>query len=194
MSSFAGRACFHGRRVSNALVASAMNFRSFGFRGEETTRLSHRPPPRHQLAQNHKWVPLFSNVFHSPFFNNSMPIANIVDGRRQCRYNVEVSVCYESSWHDNSIQGSTQFDDADDDDHCTYLGVQRTTIELAIRYAAQEWPGQAITMFLYDVPAAESSHWDYSGLRYDPVACVISGVEMPKISSETNSGGQEETL
>lgn len=76
-----------------------------------------------------------------------MPVSNIID-RRTNIYNVEVMVIFEDSWHDNDIEGGTKFEQIDKVD---YIGIELTTIETAIKYAAQEWPNHYVTLYLYDV-------------------------------------------
>lgn len=78
-----------------------------------------------------------------------MSIANIMD-KRSNKLNVAVDVIFESSFHDNSVQGSTQFDEVEPD-VCLYHQVKFTTIKAAIQYANDTWPDANITMFLYDI-------------------------------------------
>ena len=106
------------------------------------------------------------------FFSDNMPVANIVDYRKRCRYDVNVNVCYESSWHDNSIIGATRFDEPDDPmAGCDYLGIRQTTIGLAIRYAAQEWPLEPVTLYLYD--AHVNNYADYDALQEDETGHIV---------------------
>ena len=75
-----------------------------------------------------------------------MPITNIVDYRMN-RYNVNCSVIFEDSSYSNRCQDATQFEEKD---VLMYLGIRETDIKSAIGYINQEYPCDAITMFLYD--------------------------------------------
>ncbi len=77
-----------------------------------------------------------------------MPICNIVDRRKNC-YNINIVAVIEDSWHDNTCLDATQFSDTND--IVDYLCIKNTTIENVIKYVAQEWPNQSITLFLYDI-------------------------------------------
>lgn len=76
-----------------------------------------------------------------------MPVSNIID-RRTNKYNVNCLVIFEESWHNNSIEGATQFND--DTEHVLYLCVKSTTIQKAIKYINKNYEHD-ITIFLYDV-------------------------------------------
>ncbi len=90
-----------------------------------------------------------------------MPICNIVD-RRTNSFKVEVMVIFEDRWHDNSVDGSSKFEELGVNlkKGVDYLGIRRTTIELAIQYAAQEWK-QPVTLFLYDLNINNSIDYDH---------------------------------
>ena len=75
-----------------------------------------------------------------------MPVANIIDNRTN-HYKVDVSIVYEFSWQDNCINGATQF--TEEDYLCKYI--ETTTISYAIAFANQNWPENAITLFLHDI-------------------------------------------
>lgn len=84
-----------------------------------------------------------------------MPIANIVDCRTN-RYNINVMVVFEDSWHDNCIKDATQFNFVDNID---YLGIKETTVERAIKFANKRFTNE-VTLYLYDV--GECNYIDYS--------------------------------
>lgn len=75
-----------------------------------------------------------------------MPVHNIEDNRTNNK-NVSVHVIFEPCCHDNGVENSTQF--PVDETFQVHL-IRRTTIDLAIRFAAQEWPRTPVTMYLYD--------------------------------------------
>lgn len=86
-----------------------------------------------------------------------MPVCNIVDNRSNT-FMVDVSVVFENSWQDNVIDGSTKFEESDY--LCLY--VRNTTIDIAIRYAAQKWK-QPVTLYLYDVNS--DVYYDFDTIR-----------------------------
>lgn len=72
-------------------------------------------------------------------------IANIID-KRTNKYDVRCDIAFEPSWHDNSIEGATQFYRTRT--FC-YDEKRNTTIVEAIEFA-QQWD-EPVTMFVYDV-------------------------------------------
>ena len=72
-------------------------------------------------------------------------IANIIDERTN-KYDVRCDVAFEPSWHDNSIEGATQFYRVR---VFSYEQLQNTTIVQAIEFANQ-WDC-SVTMYVYDV-------------------------------------------
>ena len=72
-------------------------------------------------------------------------IANVIDNRTN-KYDVRCDVAFEPSWHDNTIQGATQFWRTRS---FSYDELRNTTIVQAIEFA-QKWD-EAVTMFVYDV-------------------------------------------
>lgn len=78
-----------------------------------------------------------------------MPIANIID-KRSNSYNVNVSVAYEPSWHDNTCQNATQFDEPDSVDFDIEI-IANTTVGEAIAHATK-WP-ELVTLYIYDIGA-----------------------------------------
>jgi hypothetical protein len=85
-----------------------------------------------------------------------MPVSNIVD-RRTNSYNVNCMVVFEESWHDNSIDGSTQFNDEKEEIMCLYI--KSTTVGKAIKYANLNYKLD-ITMFIYDLDEKECCDYD----------------------------------
>lgn len=82
-----------------------------------------------------------------------MPISNIVD-RRSNEYDVRCDVVFEPSSHDNSIEGSTQFDQPTHDN--VRGGTQIITVEkkynttiFEMHRTADKW-GYPITAYIYD--------------------------------------------
>ena len=69
-----------------------------------------------------------------------MPICNIID-RTTNNCNCDISVIYDDSWHDNGVYGARQFEvyEPNTPPNIDYLGITKTTIELAIKYANQRW-------------------------------------------------------
>lgn len=93
-----------------------------------------------------------------------MPTCNIIDNRTN-KFKVDIMVIFEDSWHDNTIEGATQFDDnIPSSSEVLYLGIRQTTIDLAIKYAAQQWT-QPVTLFLYDVGA--DNYVDYQHIEME---------------------------
>ena len=76
-----------------------------------------------------------------------MSLANIVDRRKNSRYNVEVDVVFEPSWHDNSSEGATQFMH-DDEQLLTIDSMDDTTVEEAVK-KCDDWD-LPVTLYLYD--------------------------------------------
>lgn len=72
-------------------------------------------------------------------------IANIID-KRTNKYDVRCDVAFEPSWHDNTINGATQFHKYR---FFSYEEMRNTTIVQSIEFA-QQWDC-AVTMFVYDV-------------------------------------------
>lgn len=72
-------------------------------------------------------------------------IANVID-KRTNKYDVRCDVAFEPSWHDNTIEGATQFYRTRT---FSYEESRNTTIVQAIEFA-QQWD-EAVTMFVYDV-------------------------------------------
>jgi len=75
-----------------------------------------------------------------------MPISNIVDHRKN-KYDVNCTVIFEESWHDNSVKDATQFDDSIEE--ILYLSIRETTVQKAIKYINKNFKVD-VTMFLYD--------------------------------------------
>lgn len=76
-----------------------------------------------------------------------MPVTNIIDHRSN-NYCVDIDAAFEDTWHDNSIVGATQF--PIEDNEVTIYFQFKTTVDLAIKYAAKEFPNNSVTLFLYD--------------------------------------------
>jgi hypothetical protein len=72
-------------------------------------------------------------------------IANVID-KRTNKYDVRCDVAFEPSWHDNTIEGATQFWRTRS---FSYEESKNTTIVQAIEFA-QQWDFP-VTMFIYDV-------------------------------------------
>lgn len=104
-----------------------------------------------------------------------MPVANVIDRRKTNNFDVNSNVIFESSWHDNSVRGATQFEYVDPvEDECTYLGIRKTTVDLAIRYASQRWPDLSVTMYLYDPDICD--YYDCEGLALDAASGQVTVV------------------
>ena len=86
-----------------------------------------------------------------------MPVTNIIDNRTN-KYDVNIMVIFEDSWHDNTIKGASQFNDSIDD--IDYLGIKRTTIASALRYA-QEHISSEVTLYIYDIGCNNHINYDY---------------------------------
>jgi len=72
-------------------------------------------------------------------------IANFIDSRSN-KYDVRCDVAFEPSWHDNTINGATQFWRTR---NFTYEEMRNTTIAQAIEFA-NHWD-EPVTMFVYDL-------------------------------------------
>lgn len=70
-----------------------------------------------------------------------MQSCNIID-RRTNRNDDRIMVVFEDNWHNFP-------DELPNEDVVVYLGIRNTTINLALKYAAQEW-AHPISIFLYD--------------------------------------------
>lgn len=75
-----------------------------------------------------------------------MPIANIYD-KRTNKYKIECDAVVESSWHDNSITGATQFI-RNDENEVSYEESLYTTVEEAVKWGQQF--EDLVTLYLYD--------------------------------------------
>ena len=82
-----------------------------------------------------------------------MPVTNIRDSRSN-KYNIHIQAIFEESWHDNTINGATQFNGSTEDD-IMYLCVANTTVEKAILYAMTHIKTE-VTLFIYDVGSNDS--------------------------------------
>ena len=79
-----------------------------------------------------------------------MPVANILDCR-SCKYDVNVDVVFEPSFHDNTADGATQFEDDGpelDEGEFEIDELVDTTVSKAIEYAKKF--SIPVTVFLYD--------------------------------------------
>lgn len=72
-------------------------------------------------------------------------IANVID-KRTNKFDVRCDVAFEPSWHDNTIEGATQFWRTRS---FSYEEKRNTTIVQAIEFA-QQWD-EPVTMFIYDL-------------------------------------------
>lgn len=90
-----------------------------------------------------------------------MPVSNIVD-KRTNKYDVNCMIVLENSWHDNSIEGATQFDESEEDITCIYI--KQTTVQRAIACVNLHYKIH-ITVFLYDVH--DDEHFDYQTITDD---------------------------
>lgn len=99
-----------------------------------------------------------------------MPVCNIHEGRRGCKACVDVMVVFEACWHDNSMPGATQFPE-ENIFECDYFGVEKTTIELAIRYANQRWPTLPVCLYVYDVDCNNVEN--VKSLQIDPESGLV---------------------
>lgn len=79
-------------------------------------------------------------------------LGNIVD-RRTNKYNTKCDAAYEPSWHDNCVDGATQFHReafaGQPGYQLTYDELLNTTVELAIIKSFFSWT-IPVTIFLYD--------------------------------------------
>lgn len=112
-----------------------------------------------------------------------MPVCNISDGRSEgLKFNVNIMAIFEACWHDNGVSGATQFPDEDVDPfYGLYFGIEETTIELAIKYANQQWPDVPMCLYLYDPNC--KNFWDIHGLVVDEETGQI--VEIARRRQET---------
>ena len=88
-----------------------------------------------------------------------MSVVNIVD-RRKKEYDVKCDAVFEPAWHDNSIDGATQFEI---DNSFQVDELEKTTVNLAIKYA-EKWDCP-VTLHIYEYGASptQTSSDKFSG-------------------------------
>lgn len=85
-----------------------------------------------------------------------MTIANVVDKRKN-KYDTNAWFVIEPSWHDNSIDGATQFPrDKHLDDWGVYYFPEKISIYEAFNVINEQHPIEAVTVFIYDRDPSEA--------------------------------------
>lgn len=81
-------------------------------------------------------------------------ICNIVDHRINS-YNVEVDVVVEPAWHDNVMDGASQFE-CDGEEEFNYEWLENVTVEEAVEYCNNSYLADLpVTLYLYDLNNCE---------------------------------------
>ena len=75
-----------------------------------------------------------------------MSVGNIIDRRKESQYNVYVDVVFEPSWHDNSCENATAFEQLENTFDID--GMNDITIEDAVK-KCDDWD-LPVTLYLYD--------------------------------------------